>query len=126
MKRHTFLLLTAAALILACGPVGTPTPPEDAGATRPRCGDSICEHVEKASGRCPEDCGEPTPELTAAPTQAETSIGTRDPDLVVDVYDPQKVWEGTTLLTDKHTGEARLIEVNMLGEIVWEHKLPEE
>ncbi len=52
--------------------------------------------------------------------------GTADPDFVVDVYEEQKVWEGTTLLGDSHTGDNRVIEVNMLGEIVWEFVLPQE
>ncbi len=72
---------------------------------------------------------EPTETPTVEPGESEESempSGTVDPDLVVDVYDPEKAWPGTTLLTDKHTGAARLIEVNLLGEIVWEYILPEE
>jgi hypothetical protein len=52
--------------------------------------------------------------------------GTKDPDLVVDVYQRDRVWAGTTLLADNHIRERpRIIEVNMLGEIIWEYLLPQ-
>jgi len=51
--------------------------------------------------------------------------GTVDPDISVDVYEPDLVWAGTTLLPDNHNSERpRIIEVNMLGEIIWEYPLP--
>ena len=51
--------------------------------------------------------------------------GTVDPDIEVDVYQPDRVWAGTTLLADNHILERpRIIEVNMLGEIVWQYLLP--
>lgn len=124
MKKRIILSL-AATMFLACV-LSPPTPGEEplraTPVQRPRCGDDICDDKEKKSGHCPQDCGESTPESRA--TDAPGGIG--DPDLIVDVYDPDRVWAGTTLLTDKHTGKARLIEVNMLGEIVWEYKLPAE
>ena len=50
-----------------------------------------------------------------------------DPNVYVEVYDPERVWDGTTLLADNHIpGEPRIIEVNMEGEIVWEYVLPED
>jgi len=53
--------------------------------------------------------------------------GTLDPDICVDVYEPDMVWAGTTLLSDCHNLErVRIIEVNMLGEIVWEYLVPEK
>ncbi len=61
--------------------------------------------------------------------------GTVDPDISVDIYEPDLVWAGTTLLADCHDPDrrgiegdyfVRIIEVNMLGEIVWEYVVPEE
>jgi hypothetical protein len=52
--------------------------------------------------------------------------GTVDPDIIVDIYQPDKVWAGTTLLPDNHNrARPRVIEVNMLGEIVWQYLLPD-
>jgi hypothetical protein len=52
--------------------------------------------------------------------------GTADPDIQVDVYQSDMVWPGTTLLPDNHNPEKpRIIEVNMLGEIVWEYLVPQ-
>ena len=98
MRKHTVLLLATLALLVACALPPRPAPPEATRVTEPSPG----------------------------PVQTEMPRITSDPELVVDVYDPDKVWDGTTLLTDKHTGQARLIEVDMLGEIVWEYKLPDE
>ena len=48
-----------------------------------------------------------------------------DPEIVVDIYEPEKAYNGTTLLPDNHDAERpRIIEVNMLGEIVWEFAMP--
>jgi len=47
--------------------------------------------------------------------------GTVDPDIIVDVYQSDIVWAGTTLLPDNHNrARPKVIEVNMLGEIVWQ------
>lgn len=52
--------------------------------------------------------------------------GIKDPDLSVDIYLADKVWSGTTLLADNHNLEKpRIIEVNMLGEVVWEYLIPQ-
>ena len=51
--------------------------------------------------------------------------GTVDPNLGVSVYNPDKTWNGITLLSDIHDPQkTRLIEVNMLGEIIWEYVFP--
>jgi hypothetical protein len=48
-----------------------------------------------------------------------------DPDIYVDIYNPDKAWQGTTLLADNHRLErSRIIELNMQGHIVWEYDLP--
>lgn len=52
--------------------------------------------------------------------------GIPDPDFSVDIYKPDKVWSGTTLFADYHTPDkARIVEVNMNGEIVWQYWIPD-
>jgi len=52
--------------------------------------------------------------------------GTPDPDFIIEHYQPDKTWNGTTLFADYHTKDiVRLVEVNMNGEIVWQYKIPE-
>jgi hypothetical protein len=49
-----------------------------------------------------------------------------DPDIIVDIFVPQKVWQGTTLISDNHNLQRpRIVEVNMHGEIVWQYLVPE-
>ena len=53
--------------------------------------------------------------------------GTIDPNLYVDIYQADMVWAGTTPLADNHNPKkSRIIEVNMLGEIVWEYQVPQD
>ena len=68
------------------------------------------------------------PVLTQAPTTTvPMPRGTPDPEIAVTTYVPDKVWLGTTLFADNHTpGRPRIVEVNMLGEIIWEYLIPEE
>ncbi|MFH0790532.1 MAG: aryl-sulfate sulfotransferase [Candidatus Omnitrophota bacterium] len=48
-----------------------------------------------------------------------------DPDIYVDIYIPDKAYNGTTLLPDHHDPRnTKVIELNMEGEIVWEYVLP--
>jgi len=62
--------------------------------------------------------------VSATPTAMPR--GTVDPDISVDVYESDMVWAGTTLLADNHNLERhRIIEVNMLGEIIWEYMVPQ-
>ncbi len=58
-------------------------------------------------------------------TPAPMPRGTKDSDIIVDVYQPDRAWAGTTLLPDNHYSDrSRIIEVNMLGEIIWEYPIP--
>lgn len=79
----------------------------------------------------------PSPSPAPAPTQPPAPPppkpelpppmpkGTPDPDLQVPVYNPEKAWPGTTILADNHNLEKpRIIEVNMVGEIVWQYPVP--
>ena len=62
----------------------------------------------------------PTPVPNSA--QSQMPRGKVDPSIKVKVYDQEKVWPGTTLLNDNHDEDwPRIIEVNMLGEVVWEY-----
>jgi len=61
----------------------------------------------------------------ASVTTTPMSRGTASPDISVDSYESDKAWPGTTLLPFNYTpGKPRIIEVNMLGEIVWEYQTP--
>jgi uncharacterized protein (UPF0248 family) len=66
--------------------------------------------------------------ITPSYGQATSHInGMADPDIVVDIYKPEKAFKGTTLLPDHHDPRrTRVIEVNMKGEIIWEYLLPRE
>jgi len=49
-----------------------------------------------------------------------------DPDIIIDIYVPERVWQGTTLFSDNHNlQKPRIVEVNMRGEIVWQYLIPE-
>lgn len=53
--------------------------------------------------------------------------GTLDPEIYVDVYRSDRAWAGTTLLPDNHNSERpRIIDANMLGEIIWEYLIPKD
>ncbi|MBU3941899.1 MAG: aryl-sulfate sulfotransferase [Nanoarchaeota archaeon] len=52
--------------------------------------------------------------------------GSVDPDLVVEKYDSSKAMDGTTLFPDnRNSDKPKIIEVNMLGEIIWEYDIPQ-
>jgi len=63
----------------------------------------------------------------AATVTNDQPRGTPDADFIVDISIPEKIWPGTTILPDNHdAAHPRIIEVNQLGEIVWEYPLPDE
>jgi predicted TIM-barrel fold metal-dependent hydrolase len=55
---------------------------------------------------------------------AEMPRGTKDVNLAVDVYVKGKAFEGTTLFAEYHD-KPRIVEVNMLGEVVWQYLIPD-
>ncbi len=68
---------------------------------------------------------EKTPVTCVSAIPAPMTRGTVDPGISVDSYQPEKAWPGTTLLPFNYTpGKPKIIEVNMLGEIVWEYQTP--
>lgn len=82
--------------------------------------DFVPEPAEEAPKA--DDSATPEPVVEAPMTR-----GAVDPDFVVETYDKTKAVAGTTLLADNHnTAKPRIIEVNMLGEIIWEYDLPQE
>lgn len=63
-----------------------------------------------------------------SPLQNSTQMkrGLNDTDFIVVSYQPGKALEGTTIFPDNHVaGRPRVVEVNMLGEIIWEFILPD-
>jgi len=59
--------------------------------------------------------------------QATYTGGTPEADFSVDIYKPDKVCSGTTLLSDNHNlKQPRIIEVNMAGEVIWQYRIPME
>ena len=61
------------------------------------------------------------------PTLQPMVRGQKDSVIKVTVYKAEKVWPGTTLLSDHHdVDNPRVIEVNMLGEVTWQYVLPED
>lgn len=69
----------------------------------------------------------PSKVVTTATTPVILKRGTADPDFIVDISVPDKISPGTTILPDNHdASHPRIIEVNQLGEIVWEYPLPAE
>jgi hypothetical protein len=68
---------------------------------------------------------EDAPVASVSATPSPMPRGTVDPDISVDVYQSELAWAGTTLLADNHIADRRrIIEVNMLGEIIWEYVVP--
>jgi len=69
------------------------------------------------------------PQATITPTPILQPMvrGQKDSAIEVTVYNAEKVWPGTTLLSDHHDGDSpRVIEVNMLGEVTWQYVLAED
>ena len=79
----------------------------------------------------PEQPYAPEPQTAANGTPAapepEMERGTIDPDFEVTVYNKSAALFGTTIFPDNHiSGKPRIVEVNMLGEVLWVYELPTE
>jgi outer membrane protein assembly factor BamB len=71
------------------------------------------------------DRGKPPPTRGQPPTSVPI-VEVEQGEVYVDLYNPEKTCDGTTLFTDGHDPKnPRIIEVNMPGEIVWEYVLPD-
>ncbi|MBM2831233.1 MAG: hypothetical protein HW414_285 [Dehalococcoidia bacterium] len=78
-----------------------------------------------ATTPAPAPSGDTIPPPAIA-TPAPMTRGTPDPDFQVDVYQSDLAWPGTTLFADLHIPDRpRIVEVNMLGEIIWEYLVPQ-
>lgn len=74
-----------------------------------------------------KNSNESTKVTSVSATPTPMPRGTKDGDLSVDIYQPDKVWAGTTLLPLNHDHQRpRIVEVNMLGEIVWQYLVSEQ
>ena len=63
---------------------------------------------------------------TAGPKQKTTATYLEpktDPYFEVQIYDSERAYNGTTLLTDRYK-KPRVIEVDMQGKVIWEYVLP--
>ncbi len=129
MKRFTCLSLASLFVLLSlvsivsCVQLTTPTTP-----TPPS--ENVMPTLPATENQTTPPTSTPTP-ASIAPTPALTPApmprGTIDPNISVDVYQSDRVWAGTTFLVDSHIkGKPRIIEVNILGEIVWEYVVPQQ
>jgi len=65
--------------------------------------------------------------MSLPPTGETPPIDVEPGELYVDIYVPEKVCDGTTLLPDLHDSERpRIIEVDMQGQVVWEYVIPDD
>jgi len=116
MGRRSIYIITAAAacLLLCCAPAAEKEP--------------------GSSGKLPagENISSPgslSQEAVSAPVAVIDNYimprGQVDPVIEVDIYEKGLVYPGTTILTDNHDAEnPRIIEVNLLGEVLWEYRVP--
>ena len=57
----------------------------------------------------------------------DTTDEVQQGEIYVDIYDPEKTCDGTTLFADLHDPQSpRIVEVTMEGEIVWEYVIPDD
>ena len=118
MKKVQYILanvmLVVVLLFVACSsPTLTPTPAEP------------LPPVKDTPPTSPAPPETSLPDTSTLPVKYDMPRGTADPDITVDVYVPEKVWPGTTLLADLHVADRpRIIELNLRGEIVWEYLVP--
>ncbi|MFC1958430.1 hypothetical protein ACFLV6_00700 [Chloroflexota bacterium] len=109
-------LIGVTLVVGSCTPAATEeaevSPPEEKEVTSPTIEEEIT----------PSEEAQEVVEEEVVPTLTPMPRGTVDPDIHVDIYHSDSVWPGTTLLPDNHNlDRPRVIEVNMLGEIVWEY-----
>ena len=133
---------TADVMVKAASPTATPTQSPVANVVPTPIPTSVPPTASPASTATPTPTltpiptPTPTPIPTLVPTPTPTPVPTNtpvppmprgvvDPAIEVTVYDQLRAWPGTTLLSDHHdTDKPRIIEVNMLGEVIWEYVLP--
>jgi len=114
-----FILVLLAAGCTQSGPeTKTPGVPLPASTASPAPADIAIQATS------PQTAAPSTPTVTVTEVRPR---GTMDPDFVVDIAVPEKIAPGTTIFPDNHNAaRPRVIEVNRLGEIVWEYPLPPE
>ena len=111
----------AIVLLAACTQPAPPPAPPVTTASPPTPGESpvVTTSPPAPAGTLP---------VTATQTPLVTQpAGTPDPAFLVDVFVPEKAWQGTTIFADNHDlTRPRIVEVNMRGEVTWEYDLPAE
>jgi outer membrane protein assembly factor BamB len=126
------VLISITLLLLGCaGKTEKLPPPTEANNTREAVPEQNTTEEPIPEANNTEETAPPTmPKAEDKPPALEEKPmkrGIADPDFVVDIYDREKAMDGTTLFADNHnTEKPRIIEVNMLGEIIWEYDLPQE
>lgn len=68
----------------------------------------------------------PIPIVPISPLNNDNLIiprGQFDPNYTIEIFNPEYTWNGTTLFSNSKLGE--IVEVNMLGEVVWKFELSE-
>jgi len=111
------MLLAGTVLIGACTQTAPQPAPPSTTESLPTPGESPTTSVST-----------PTP-AGAGPGDAIPGVtqpaGTPDPSFEVDVFVPEKAWQGTTVFPDNHDpARPRIVEVNMRGEVTWDYDLP--
>ena len=136
MKLTVVLAILTGVFVLACS-TAAPAPAE------PTPNIDATVEVRLKEERASQPTSIPSPTNTLPPKPASTVVpqptntptpilqpmvrGQKDSAIEVTVYNAEKVWPGTTLLSDHHdVGSPRVIEVNMLGEVTWQYVLAED
>jgi hypothetical protein len=113
------VLLAGTALLAACTQTAPPASPPATTEAIPATGEPPVTMTIPVSTP-----GSP-PATVVQTATATQPAGTTDPSLQVDVYVPEKAWQGTTIFADHHDpARPRIVEVNMKGEVTWEYDLP--
>ncbi|HVP25764.1 MAG TPA: aryl-sulfate sulfotransferase [Methanomicrobiales archaeon] len=115
------VLLAGTALLAACTQTAPPASPPATTEAIPATGEPPVTMTIPVSTP-----GSP-PATVVQTATATQPAGTTDPSLQVDVYVPEKAWQGVTIFADHHDpARPRIVEVNMKGEVTWEYDLPAE
>ena len=136
MKLTVVLAVLMGILVLACSSTA-PAPAESTPSINATAEARLSEEraSQPTSIPSPTNTLPPNPASTVVsqPTNTPTPIlqpmvrGQKDSAIEVTVYNAEKVYPGTTLLSDHHdVGSPRVIEVNMLGEVTWQYVFAED
>ncbi len=124
MKHTLGFVLLCGLWLGACAPPPTPIPPTLIPAPTAVPSATPAPLPTVVPSVTPAPLPTVVPSVTPAPLPT-VARGTLDPDFVLDVYDPAATW-GTTIFADNHNlARPRIVEVNLLGEVVWQYLVPD-